>query len=93
MAVLISRLDFGIYVGHALGFGFWSLLDTAGQEDAVTFPTKQAALDHINSWDNPPDTAEFSFPTVDDGGRGTLPRCELSDYGLDHLWPALIPVL
>lgn len=93
MAVLISRPEFGIYVGHALGFGFWSLLDTAGQEDAVTFPTEQDARDHIKSWDNPPDMSEFSFPEVDDEGRGSIKFTQLGEIGMSHLWPTLIPVL
>lgn len=93
MAVFISRPDFGLYVGHALGFGFWSLLDTAGQDCAVTFPDKQAAIDHINSWDNPPDTSDFSFHEVNDHSAGFVARSKLQDLGLDDLWPSLVPDL
>lgn len=93
MAILITRPDFGIYVGHALGFGFWSLLDTAGQDCAVTFPDEAAARDHISSWDNPPDTSDFTFHVVDDAGAGCVTRGNLIDLGLQDLWPDLIPVL
>lgn len=93
MAVLITRPDFGIYVGHALGFGLWSLLDTAGQDQAVTFPDRKAALDHIHRWDNPPDTSDFTFHEVDDGGVGYVGRDCLIGMGLRDLWPARVPVL
>jgi len=93
MAVLISRPDFGIYVGHALGFGFWSLLDTAGQDCAVTFPDTASAIEHINSWDNPPDNTNFTFHNVDVEGRDHTTGDELASINLGHLWPDLIPVL
>jgi len=39
--------ELGVYVGAFWGFGFWSLVDSVGQTHAVTFPTKQAAGEHL----------------------------------------------
>lgn len=41
----------GIYLGNALGLGFWSRLDAVGQDAAVTFQTEDAAMEHARSWD------------------------------------------
>lgn len=49
--VLYSPTD-GIYLGNAMGLGFWSLLDPADQPAAVTFPTPDAAFAHVLDWDN-----------------------------------------
>jgi hypothetical protein len=42
----------GVYLGTFWGLGFWSILDPAGQDTAVTFPTVAAALAHTESWDS-----------------------------------------
>lgn len=34
----------GVFLGEALGLGFWSEMDPAGQDLAVTWPTEQEAL-------------------------------------------------
>lgn len=43
----------GIYLGNFMGLGFWSLLDAAGQDCAVTFGTAREAIAHRDSWDQP----------------------------------------
>jgi hypothetical protein len=48
--ILVHKED-GVYVGNALGLGFWSRLDAADQESAVTFDSEQEAKDHVASWD------------------------------------------
>ncbi|MEO0566545.1 MAG: hypothetical protein AAF066_02355 [Pseudomonadota bacterium] len=93
MSILLTREDFGIYLGSALGFGFWSLLDTAGQIEAVTFPDKSAAVAHIQNWDNPPDLSVFTFHDIDDAGRGAVHRDQLIACGFEHFWPELEPCL
>lgn len=48
----------GVYLGTGMGFGFFSLLDSVGQEYACTFSTREQARAHIESWDtnnNPED--------------------------------------
>lgn len=43
--VLFSEKS-GIYLGGFLGLGFWTFLDPAGQDCAVTFKTEKEALAH-----------------------------------------------
>lgn len=44
--LLFSPED-GIYIGNALGLGFWSKLDPVNQPAAVTFPTPDEAFAHV----------------------------------------------
>jgi hypothetical protein len=50
--VLYSEQE-GIYLGNAMGLGFWSKLDPVGQDVAVTFATPEEAVGHVRTWDNP----------------------------------------
>lgn len=47
--VIVSDRD-GIYLGNALGLGFWSKCDPAGQNAAVVFPSPEDAFEHLSSW-------------------------------------------
>lgn len=47
--VIVSDRD-GVYLGSALGLGFWSKLDPAGQDAAVVFPSPEVAFEHLASW-------------------------------------------
>lgn len=51
--VLVSS-ELGIYLGECMGLGFWSLLDPAGQDAAVTFPNEAAAREHVSTWQDQP---------------------------------------
>ena len=42
-AIVIFHEEMGVYLGNALGLGFWSMLDPAGQTSAVCFPDEDAA--------------------------------------------------
>ena len=53
MAVVIVHPEWGIYLGTCLGLGFWSKMDPAGQDAAVTFPSEEDANRHMDSWDEP----------------------------------------
>lgn len=50
---VLTHPELGTYIGSCMGMGFWSALDSAGQTEAVTFPTESAALDH-GKRHNPP---------------------------------------
>jgi hypothetical protein len=52
MAVVIVRdeKDWGIYLGCALGIGFWSRSDCGEQFQAVVFENEKAARAHIDEW-------------------------------------------
>jgi hypothetical protein len=38
----------GVYLGSALGFGFWSKLDPVGQPCAITFASEEEAQQFVN---------------------------------------------
>lgn len=65
MRCVIVHREWGVYVGNCLGLGFFSLLDCAGQDCAVTFPSQAEAEAHINSWEPPSQPIEnFQFYDV-----------------------------
>lgn len=39
--------EWGVYVGHALGFAFFSLQDCAGQAEVTTFDSHRDAMEHV----------------------------------------------
>lgn len=82
MAVVLVHPEWGIYLGNAMGLGFWSKLDPVGQPSAVTFPSERAAREHMATWDPPPVTG-VTFHTVrpDDGEYATMSACVAA--GLD----------
>lgn len=61
MRFVLTHPEMGVYLGNCLGLGFWTLLDTVGQPEAVTFPSIAEAEMHIRSWDqnNNPDVYQF----------------------------------
>jgi len=40
----------GVYLGHAMGLGFWSKMENLGLKEAITFPDDMAAMDHKKCW-------------------------------------------
>jgi hypothetical protein len=64
MSIVITHHEDGIYLGHALGLGFWSLLDTAGQSQAATFESERQAREHVASWVDHNDPDEFDYREV-----------------------------
>lgn len=40
----------GVFLGEAMGLGFWSGLDCAGQEQAVTFPSPEDLFAYVGTW-------------------------------------------
>ena len=62
--VIVNDKD-GIYVGYAMGFGFWSKLERAGQESVPVFETEADAREHVASWlqGNNPD--DYTFEAVE----------------------------
>ncbi len=53
MRALIVSNELGIYLGSFMGLGFWSKLDKAGQDEAVTFPDEESAREYMATWENP----------------------------------------
>lgn len=49
--LVLVHPEWGIYLGSAMGFGFWSKIDPIGQDAAVTFPDAETAERVMASWD------------------------------------------
>lgn len=45
-----GEMGMGVYLGYAMGLGFWTRLDPCGQHAAVTFPSLTIAAAHVASW-------------------------------------------
>jgi len=80
---VIRHPEDGIYLGNFMGLGFWSLLDPAGQDAAVTFPCEKAAQDHIHSWESDADSQLHIISklkivpvAVAESGYATIKECE-----------------
>jgi hypothetical protein len=63
--IVIYNEEMGIYLGNALGLGFWSKLDAVGQYAAVTFECRDDAVKHIQSWNESNNPDEYSFVLVE----------------------------
>jgi len=50
-AYVIVHPEWGIFLGAALGLAFFSKVETAGQDAAPTFPTREAAETQVKSWE------------------------------------------
>lgn len=49
---LLYSNDYGIYLGSFLGMGFWSNLDPAGQDKAITFESEKDIIDFMKTWES-----------------------------------------
>jgi hypothetical protein len=53
---VLFQNDWGIYLGGALGLGFWTNMDSVGQTAACVFESPEQVHKHIASWTTkPPD--------------------------------------
>ena len=74
--VVITTQESGVYLGNALGLGFWSKEDPVGQPSAVTFKSVQEAEAHMATWDcGRPDHVKFVQVTCDDDGYASIEAC------------------
>jgi len=78
--VILHHKQMGIYLGSALGFGFWSKLDPAGQDSAWTFESISQAKDAIASWDSPVEHPLFTYVETE-GEFASIQQC--MDVGLE----------
>lgn len=63
--IAIAHSEYGIYIGQALGLGFWSKLDSAGQDKVVVFDTVEDAKEFLSEFKVPVDAANYEFPEVE----------------------------
>lgn len=47
--VVLVHDEMGVYLGHCMGLGFWTMLDDVGQDTAVCFDDEAAAREYIKS--------------------------------------------
>jgi len=91
MAVVITHPEMGIYLGSAMGLGFWSKLDPVGQPSAVTFTSVSDAEDYMATWDGGrPEGVGFADVVPDEGQYASIAACVRA--GLDGWLDELTPV-
>ena len=76
MAIVITSPEMGIYLGNCMGMGFWSKLDAVDQPSAVTFVSKEDAIDFMKTWDSGiPEGVDFKEVVSDDGQFASIAAC------------------
>jgi hypothetical protein len=75
MSYVVYSDEAGVYLGSALGLGFWSKWDCAGQDSAVVFNT----IEEIENWKTNCSGAQPGFRPVevkaDDGNYASMDAC------------------
>lgn len=91
MSVVIYHEKDGIYLGSAMGFGFWSKIDPVGQPSAVTFPDQATAEAYMGTWDGEhPQDVQFIEVATDRDGYASVEACVQA--GLPGWIDELMPV-
>ena len=57
--IVIYNRSYGVYLGSAMGLGFWSKLDPVGQDSAVTFPSVREAKRAVSNWETRPTSIQY----------------------------------
>lgn len=89
--IALTHPEQGIYVGNAMGLGFWSNWEAAGQDVAVTFDDEAAARAHVATWDENNDADRYGYAPVSvacEEGYATVD--ELVEAGLGDLLGELL---
>lgn len=83
---VITHPEMGVYLGNAMGMGFWTKLDSVGQEFAVTFPGVDDARAHVSEWENNRDPDDYGYaPVTLQPGAEYVSPAELRAAGLGDL--------
>jgi len=73
---LLYSNDYGIYLGSFLGMGFWSNLDPAGQDEAITFESEKDIIDFMRTWESQvPNVKTVSIETSENTYYATIEQC------------------
>lgn len=97
MAVVIYSEENGVYLGSAMGLGFWSKLDPVGQPSATTFEDEAEAETHMASWESgrpegvrlvPVDADQDGYASIAACVRAGLPGWLDEDTPVANLLPA-----
>ena len=79
---VLNHPENGVYIGDFLGLGFWSNLETAGQDSAVTFNSEAEAMGHAETWPNPEDREGLQAIALDTDGQKYATIAQLEAAGL-----------
>lgn len=75
-AYVIAHPEQGVYLGSAMGLGFWSKLDPVGQDAAVVFKSPRQALDFMQTWEaGAPDGVQLVAVSPDQDGYASIDAC------------------
>jgi hypothetical protein len=85
VAVVIVSDEMGVYLGSAMGFGFWTLIDPVGQPSACIFEDEADARDFVSTWDDQTGAEAFRYVPVETGGAKCAEIPVLKAAGLGHL--------
>jgi hypothetical protein len=88
--LILNETD-GIYVGNALGFCFWSKLDSVGQPAVPVFDSLADALQHVAEFHDRNDPSLYTFPTVSvEHAAEFATASQLREAGLEEHMGAVI---
>lgn len=59
--IIIVHYEHGVYLGSAMGLGFWSKLDDVGQDSAVLFNSEQEAREIAARWETQFNEDELTY--------------------------------
>lgn len=89
---IIVDKEWGVYIGSAMGMGFWSKLDPVGQSCAATFGTPVEAMEWINTWETGRERPFTFLPVIPDvETHASIKACVAG--GADAWDPNAVPVL
>lgn len=73
---LLYSDDYGVYLGSFLGMGFWSKLDPVGQDEAITFESKELAIAFMQTWNSEAPNVQVVPIEIPKGNRyATIKQC------------------
>lgn len=77
MRVVIYSEPAGVFLGSCMGLGFWSEMDPAGQDAAITFESEDVARAEVARWKHGPEEPWRCVPVeVDAGDRyASIEQC------------------
>ncbi len=84
-SIVITHPELGIYLGSAMGLGFWSELDSVGQIAAPTFENSEQAINYIEGWDQSDHIETYVFVEVGTRDQYYASIDELKSVGLEWL--------
>lgn len=83
--VVITHSEDGIFVGHAMGLGFWSLHESAGQDCVVAFDDEAQARAQVRSWSRRHKIKDYGFVEVETENATFATIPELTAAGLESM--------